>query len=137
MMRKTHISLDRLRLVCIIGLLVVGCTNLQFQESLNVSTPTATKRKGFIVKLPQKAFWNSILTVTVEAPYSTSCELSYISPSGSFSKAAGLGRTRANKSGVCMWSWKIDPSGKTGTGRLIVTIGGLSETHFVEIRSAH
>jgi hypothetical protein len=43
--------------------------------------------------------------------------------------------TTADTSGLCEWRWKIDVAQGKGAGRLIFTINGVSETHFMEIRS--
>ena len=99
--------------------------------------PTVTLNEGFVVELPQRAYWNSRVTVSVEAPPGTNCELSYITPAGNLSETDGLGVTTANPNGLCKWTWKIDDSERKGSGRVIIRVGETSETHFIEIRSGY
>jgi hypothetical protein len=42
----------------------------------------------------------------------------------------------ADSDGLCKWQWKIEEADGKGSGRLIFTIDGVSETHFIEVRSA-
>jgi hypothetical protein len=42
--------------------------------------------------------------------------------------------TVANENGLCEWRWKISEEEGKGPGRLIFTINGTSETHFIEVR---
>ena len=41
--------------------------------------------------------------------------------------------TTADSSGLCEWRWKINESDGAGDARLIFTINGSSDTHFVQI----
>jgi hypothetical protein len=59
--------------------------------------------------------------------------LSYITPAGTISETDGLGLTTADSDGICSWIWKIGEAKKKGAGRVIVTINGVSETHFIEV----
>jgi hypothetical protein len=101
----------------------------QFQtiSPIPASTPTAIPGKGFVVNNPQKALFKNYVTVSAEATPGTSCELTYIPPSGDIS----VMDTIANESGICSWRWKIDETKGKGMGWLIFTIGGMSETHFI------
>ena len=96
------------------------------------STITAHAEPGFVLEIPQKALFRNTVTVSAQAVPGTSCELTYISPSGETS----VMNTTANKDGECTWRWKIDERLGKGAGRLIFTINGISETHFIEIRSS-
>jgi hypothetical protein len=84
------------------------------------------------VTIPQKALWRNYVTVSVEATPGTKCELTFVPPLGKTHQTD----TTANASGLCVWNWKIDETEGKGNGRLIFTIDGISETHFLEIRSA-
>ena len=95
--------------------------------------PKSTPENDFGVTLPQRAYWNSKVTVSAEASPGMSCKLNYITPAGTISEANGLGHTIANANGVCSWTWIIGESKKKGSGRVIVTINGVSETHFFEV----
>ncbi len=41
--------------------------------------------------------------------------------------------TVADSNGLCEWRWKIEESHRAGDARLIFTINGLSDTHFIQI----
>ena len=71
------------------------------------------------------------VTVSAEAPPGTKCELIYVPPSG----ATHQTDTIADASGQCVWKWKVEESEGKGDGRLIFTIGDISETHFIQIFS--
>jgi hypothetical protein len=96
------------------------------------STPTTIPAKGFVVNIPQKALWKNYVTVSIEAPPGTKCELVYVPPAGQTHQTT----TTADTSGLCVWNWKIEETEGKGNGRLIFIIGHKSETHFIEIRSA-
>jgi len=95
-----------------------------------MSTPQ--NDKGFTVTIPQKALHKNRVTVSVEAAPGTDCELTYISPLGDMS----VMDTITNTSGICSWTWRVDETRGKGSGRLIFTIEGVSETHFIEVRSS-
>jgi hypothetical protein len=94
-------------------------------------TPTAVPKTGFVVNIPQKALIKNYVTVSVEALPGTICKLNYISPSGETHQTD----TIADAGGLCIWKWKIEETERKGNGRLIFTIGEISETHFMEILS--
>ena len=96
------------------------------------STPTVVPRPHFVLNIPQKALMKNYVTVSAEAPPGTKCELTYIPPSGNIHQTD----TIADTSGLCVWNWRVEESEGKGNGRLIFTIGGISETHFIEIRSS-
>ena len=104
-------------------LTLISCTKTQ--------TSTHQKDEGFKVTIPQKALHKNKVSVSVEAAPGTGCELTYISPSGAISYMD----TAADTSGICSWTWKVDEAKGKGAGRLIFTIEGVSETHFIEIRA--
>jgi len=104
----------------------------RINSSLTPDTPTVIANNGFVVNIPQKALWRNYVTASVEATTGTNCGLIYISPSGKTNQMD----TTANPSGLCEWRWKIEETQGKGSGRLIFTIEGKSETHFMEIWSA-
>jgi hypothetical protein len=93
------------------------------------STPTAA---DFKLNIPQKALWRNYLIVSAEAASGTDCRLIYVPPSG----VVKVMEVTADASGLCEWRWKIEEADGKGSGRLIFTVDGVSETHFIEIRSA-
>ena len=129
-MRKNSKVLIVLLLTIPIAFVFLIVLQYQARASLPLSTPTATPEKHFVVNIPQKALYKNYVTASVEATPGTSCELTYIPPSGDTS----IMETTTNDSGNCSWRWKIDEAKGKGMGRLIFTIEGVSETHFIEIR---
>jgi hypothetical protein len=93
------------------------------------STPTPT---SFKLSIPQKALWRNYLNISAEVSAGTSCRLTYIPPSGN----KKIMDATADSDGSCKWQWKIEEMDGKGPGRLIFTIDGASETHFIEIRSS-
>ena len=128
-MRKVSKVLIVLLLTIFLAFIVVVVVRHQAGPSLPVSMSTATPEKHFVVDIPQKALFKNYVTVSVEAAAGTSCELTYIAPSGDTSVVD----TIANENGICSWRWKIDEAQGRGMGRLIFTLEGMSETHFIEI----
>jgi hypothetical protein len=94
-------------------------------------TPTPQIDQAFVVNIPQKALFRNTLAVSALAAPGTSCRLTYISPSGE----SVIMETIADTDGICSWRWIVDETKGTGAGRLIFTIDGVSETHFIEVRS--
>jgi hypothetical protein len=92
--------------------------------------PAETSLPPFKVNIPDKALWRNYLHVSVEAPTGTSCRLTYIAPMGATQQ---LDET-ANESGLCEWRLKISEEEGKGHSRLIFTIDGMSETHFIDVR---
>jgi len=131
-MRKIPKSLIVLLLTIFVAFVVLVDFQFKTSSPLPSSMPTALPEKSFVVNIPQKALFKNYVTVSVEARPGTSCELTYVSPSGDISSMD----TIADKSGMCAWKWKIDETKGKGMGRLIFTINGISETHFIEIRSS-
>jgi hypothetical protein len=62
------------------------------------------------------------------------CAISYITPIGTTSNAKGLESQQAGDNGLCLWSWKIGTSTKAGTGSIIITANGLTQTYQIEIK---
>lgn len=98
------------------------------QEALPIE-PTPVPH--FNVTIPQKALLKNYVTVSVEAPEGTACELTFIPASGE----TQVMDTIANANGVCEWRWKLEESYGKGNAHLIFTINGVSDTHFLEVLS--
>jgi len=99
-------------------------------ETQAAATPTLPTEIDFILDIPQKALWKNYLHVSAEAAPGTVCTLRYIPPSGNMKEMSST----ADENGKCTWRWKIEEADGKGNGRLIFTINGKSETHFIEIR---
>jgi hypothetical protein len=97
-------------------------------QSLNI--PTNTPESDFVLDIPQKALWRNYLIISAEAAPGTTCNLLYIPPSGNSQELSSV----ADENGKCTWRWKIEETDGKGNARLIFTINGKSETHFIEIR---
>jgi len=93
--------------------------------------PTETPLVSFSVHIPEKALWKNYLNVSAEAATGTSCRLTYVPPMGTTQQMD----TTAAENGLCAWRFKISAEEGKGPGRLIFTINGTSETHFIEVRS--
>jgi hypothetical protein len=132
--RKTLLALLMATIVAFLGWAVLQKQPGPFQPATSTppSTPTVSPKKNLAVTVPQKALWRNYVEVSAEATPGTSCELIYVPPLGKTHQTA----TTADASGLCTWTWKIDETEGKGNGRLIFTIDGISETHFIEIRSA-
>jgi hypothetical protein len=107
-------------------------------STLETSTPvqsapiyfTETPIAPFILHIPEKALWQNYLHVSAETTAGAACRLTYVPPMGKTQEMD----TTADESGLCKWRWKISEEEGKGPGRLIFTINGNSETHFIEIR---
>ena len=72
-------------------------------------------------------------SVTVHTAPDASCSISYETPAGSESKAAGLVDKTADGAGNVSWSWRIGPGTKPGTGTVIVVCGSGSASSPITI----
>jgi hypothetical protein len=93
-------------------------------------SPTKTPFAPFILHIPEKALWQNYLHVSAETTAGATCRLTYVPPMGKTQEMD----TTADESGLCKWRWKISEEEGKGPGRLIFTINGNSETHFIEVR---
>jgi hypothetical protein len=98
-------------------------------ESLPNATLTVSPYADFTVHIPQKALLKNYLTVSAEAAPGTVCRLIYVPPSGESLQM----ETISDSNGLCEWRWKIEESHRAGDARLIFTINGSSDTHFIQI----
>lgn len=103
---------------------------LRGSENLPLLTPATTSPYAdFTVHIPQKALLKNYLVVSLEAAPGTNCKLTYVPPSGEIQEM----NTIANEDGLCKWRWKIDEAHGAGDGRLIFTVDGASDTHYIQI----
>jgi hypothetical protein len=130
--QKTQIALIAIFAATLVSLFALVFLRRQLSSPPPPVTLTATPNKPFVLNIPQKALWRNYVTVSAEAPPGTVCKLFYVPPAD---KALEMGSI-ANSQGLCEWTWKIEETQGKGNGRLIFTIEGISETHFIEIRSA-
>lgn len=127
-----------LRVLAILLIILLAALSAQiFLGGINtysepVSTPTVVPETGFVLDIPQQALLKNYVVVSAQTTPGTNCELIFIPPSGDIKKMDAL----ADDNGRCIWRWKLEESLGKGHGRLIFTIGGKSETHFIEIRSS-
>ena len=115
-----------LQIVLIAVLFISACSN-----EVNTPTPTVTQNAPtFNVQIPDKALLKNYLVISLETEPDTTCELTYIAPKG---QKLHMVET-ADENGHCEWRWKIEETDGRGHGRLIFTVNGISETHFIDIR---
>ncbi len=125
-MKKTRIFLSA-------GLLIILSIflfqNIERTSSTPPSEPTLSPYADFNVHIPQKALLKNYINVAVEAEPGTECTLTYVPPMGESMQM----ETTAKSNGLCEWRWQIKESDTQGHARLIFTINGLSDTHFLQI----
>jgi hypothetical protein len=117
--------------VAFLALFVWAVLQSESNSIQSQSTPIVTPELEFVVSIPQKALWKNYVTVSAEVPPETKCTLTYVSPLGAVHET----NSTASATGLCIWKWKVDETEGKGAARLIFTINGASETHFMEIRS--
>lgn len=125
-MKKTRIFLSAVLLI------ILSIFLFQNRERTSIppsSEPTLSPYADFNVHIPQKALLRNYINVAVEAEPGTACTLTYVPPSGESMQM----ETIADSNGLCEWRWKIEESHRAGDARLIFTINGLSDTHFIQI----
>lgn len=119
--------------VVLIFVVLITSTIMQDRSQPVQSTsipPSETPTISFTLHIPDKALWKNYLHVSAETSAGTTCRLTYIPPMGT----TQVMNTTADENGLCSWRWKISEEEGKGPGRLIFTIDGISETHFIEIR---
>ena len=72
-------------------------------------------------------------SVTVQANSGAACSITYTTPAGTVSRAAGLAPQSVGSSGVVTWSFLIGGSTRRGTGTVSVTCDGSSITSPIQI----
>lgn len=104
----------------------------QTNTSQPPGTPTVVLKAGLKLNIPSKALWKNYVFVSAETDPETNCRLTYVPPAGEVQ----VMDVTADTSGLCEWRWRVEEAQGKGSGRLIFTINGVSETHFIEIRSS-
>lgn len=99
-----------------------------------VPTDTASASDFTILVLTSPVRAGSNATVRIQTVAGASCYLSYTTPSGTDSQAAGLGATTADAKGVCSWSWNISPKTNAGTGSIAITANGSTQFFSIVIQ---
>jgi hypothetical protein len=112
----------------LIWIVLAACTSTPVPSA--PPRPTKTPFAPFTLHIPEKALWNNYLHISAETSAGSTCRLTYVPPMGITQEMD----TTADENGVCSWRWKISDQEGKGPGRLIFTINGNSETHFIEIR---
>ena len=93
------------------------------------STPTAspspTPPAGglSIVSVTSPVRHGANASLTAKSIPGEKCILSYRTPAGTNSTAAGLGQETVSSSGQVTWTWKIGTNTNPGTGTLVVACG--------------
>jgi hypothetical protein len=101
-------------------------------ELLPTTTPTKNPYGDFKVNIPDKALLKNYVVVSLETTPGTICQLTYVPPNGEIH----ITTVTADADGICEWRWKLEEAEGKGHGRLIFTIDGVSDTHFIEIRAS-
>jgi hypothetical protein len=130
---KESLSGTLLISLILMSIILAACTTTRgtyTHVSPTQPSPTKTPFAPFVLHIPEKALWQNYLHVSAETTAGTACRLTYVPPMGETQQMD----TTADKDGLCKWRWKISEDEGKGPGRLIFTIDGNSETHFIEIR---
>jgi len=118
--------------------LIASWAWLSFRAKETPSQPALPTRTSFPpvpsfnVTIPSKGLLKNYLTVSAEAAPGTQCTLTFIPKSGEMLVMEVV----SNTDGECIWRWKLEESYGRGAARLIFTIDGVSDTHFIEIHSS-
>jgi hypothetical protein len=128
-MRKPKILFAVLLLMVASSFLSWAVLHTKSNRPQSVDIPAVAQAPHFETSIPQKALLNNYLTVSVKTAAGTKCKLTFITPSGETQTMDAL----ADEKGECVWSWKLEESAGKGDGRLIFTIDGVSDTHFIQI----
>ena len=107
--------------------------SLQKQADTTLTLNSITfEDADFAVNIPDKALIKNYLTVSLETTPGTTCKLTFVPPSGNIREMAAI----ADLNGQCTWRWKLEETDGKGHGRLIFTVNGMSDTHFIDIRES-
>jgi hypothetical protein len=97
--------------------------------------PQATAVAGFtLVSLSSPVSVGGNAQVTIQAVPGASCSIRYVTPHGTVSKAQGLGTETADSTGTCAWTWKIGASTEPGTGTVMITANGATQSFPIVIQ---
>jgi hypothetical protein len=98
------------------------------------TTPTASNNGVSIVSLTTPVLRNQNATLRAVVPPNASCTLTFRTPSGTASDAAGLGTKSADAQGTVNWTWLIAQSTTVGNGSVQVTCNGVTATSAIAIQ---
>ena len=132
---RTISKFSKITFALLFLLTVSACLNPQDPQPPQSIIPTSTSFPpvpSFNVTIPSKGLLKNYLTVSAEAAPGTQCTLTFIPKSGEMLVMEAV----ANTDGECIWRWKLEESYGRGAARLIFTIDGVSDTHFIEIHSS-
>src|SRR5262245_525900 len=129
MTKKKNLGLLFIVMVLLALSFILPTQYTEKESKIATATPSFTVEPHFEVTIPSKALLKNYVVVSVKATAGTSCNLIFIPASGEMINMD----TIADESGECMWKWKLEESYGRGHARLIFTIDGTSETHFLQI----
>jgi len=72
-------------------------------------------------------------SLTARTTAGASCSITYQTPAGTSSTAQGLTLITADGNGGVAWTWSIGPSTRSGTGSVVVTCDGTSDSTPIQI----
>jgi hypothetical protein len=96
-------------------------------------TGGAAKSKGLIFLSVKGNTPGRMATVTVQATPNSECSITYRTPSGTASKAAGLTSKTTDSDGKVTWTWLIGARTKAGSGKITVICNGESASSDITI----
>lgn len=108
-------------------------THIPTETPIPTVSPTPTLGPFQFISLPTQAKAGTDVEVILQARNDDVCTLEYYTPDGSQSAADGLGVVTANSLARCVWKWHISANTNPGTGKLVITIEDIQETHQIEI----
>lgn len=76
---------------------------------------------------------NAVATVSVETAPNADCSITYETPSGTRSDAAGLEKKKADANGKAKWSFTIGPNTQTGDGQVRVICNQQDDVQTIRI----
>jgi len=88
----------------------------------STATPTEAQPTISLVSLTSPVSVGDYATLVIQFAPGAGCFLSYVTPHGTQSTAAGLGPTTADGGGNCSWTWRIGTNTYPGTGHLTVNV---------------
>jgi hypothetical protein len=112
----------------------------------NTPAPTSTPAPTLTPTIPPPKSGFNVEFVSSEVPtgdYASArirtqpgaqCNLIYILPSGRTSTASGVGKTIADQSGYCGWTWFIQQNTKPGKGTIKISAGGEAKSFRIDIK---
>jgi hypothetical protein len=92
-------------------------------------TPIPTQAPTFtVVELRSPVPVNGEARLVIRTTPGANCFITYRTPAGNVSDAQGLENQTTDAEGLCAWTWQIGRSTTPGTGTLIVSVDGYTES---------